>query len=297
MKIKTLMLATLVACAGCFQAGAVKHAGHVVMIGFDAWGSYSVPKADMPTIKMLMKKGAYTLEKRTVFPSDSYPNWASMFMGAGPEYHGWAQQRDTMCAVPRVVNEHGTFPTIFSAIRESMPDAVTACVYDWQGIGQITDTLAMNHHFLGPDDIYQDDVTADAIRYIKEAKPTFIAVCYDNPDYIGHRAGHDTPEYYEVLRQQDARAARIIKAVEEAGILDDTVFLITADHGGVGRGHGGYDLREIRTPFIIAGKGIKAMGEFQECMIQYDVAATIAYALGVKTPQCWVGRPMTQVFE
>ena len=45
----------------------------------------------MPTVKGLMAKGCYTLQKRTVLPSSSAVNWASMFMGAGPELHGYTQ--------------------------------------------------------------------------------------------------------------------------------------------------------------------------------------------------------------
>ena len=38
-------------------------------------------------------------------------------------------------------------------------------------------------------------------------------------------------------------------------------------------------------------------GEFEESMMQYDTAATIAYIFGLKQPQVWTGRPMTQVFK
>ena len=59
-------------------------AQHVVFIGLDGWGSYSVEKADMPNVKQLMNEGSYTLQKRTVLPSSSAVNWSSMFMGASP---------------------------------------------------------------------------------------------------------------------------------------------------------------------------------------------------------------------
>lgn len=64
-------------------------AKHVVLIGLDGWGAYSVPKAEIPTIKQMMADGAYTLEKRSALPSSSAINWSSMFMGAGPELHGY----------------------------------------------------------------------------------------------------------------------------------------------------------------------------------------------------------------
>ncbi|MDR3095345.1 MAG: alkaline phosphatase, partial [Bacteroidales bacterium] len=35
---------------------------------------------------------------------------------------------------------------------------------------------------------------------------------------------------------------------------------------------------------------------FEESMMQFDVAATIAYIFGLEQPQVWIGRPMKQVF-
>ena len=114
---------------------------------------------------------------------------------------------------------------------------------------------------------------------------------------MGHSAGHDTSEYYAKLAEIDGYLGRIIKAAEDAGIADETIFIVTADHGGIEKGHGGITLQEMRTPFIICGKNIKKGGEFPESMMQYDVASTIAYALGVEQPQVWTGRPMKQVFK
>ena len=82
------IMAVLLITIPCNAKGKAKH---VVLIGLDGWGAYSVPKADIPTIKQLMADGAYTLEKRSALPSSSAINWASMFMGAGPELHGYTQ--------------------------------------------------------------------------------------------------------------------------------------------------------------------------------------------------------------
>ena len=59
------ILAVLLVATPCNAKGKAKH---VVLIGLDGWGAYSVPKADIPTIKQLMADGAYTLEKRSTLP-------------------------------------------------------------------------------------------------------------------------------------------------------------------------------------------------------------------------------------
>lgn len=289
--------------AGCMiaaTAGAASpKAKHVIYIGLDGWGAYSVSKADMPAVKELMKKGCYTLKKRTVLPSSSAVNWASMFMGAGPELHGYTEWGSQTPELPsRVILKHNIFPTIFQIYRDANPDAEIGVLSEWGGIQFLVDTLSTSHHAVAPDyNKYPTALCEMAEKYIKEKKPALAAVVFDNPDHVGHVIGHDTPEYYAKLHEIDGYIARIVKAVEEAGMLDETIFIITSDHGGINKGHGGKTMLEMETPFIIAGKGIRQGGEFQESMVQYDVAATIAYIFGLQQPQVWTGRPMTQVFE
>ena len=274
-------------------------AKHVIYIGLDGWGAYSVSKADMPAVKELMEKGCYTLKKRTVLPSSSAVNWASMFMGAGPELHGYTEWGSQTPELPsRVILKHNIFPTIFQIYRDANPDAEIGVLSEWGGIQFLVDTLSTSHHAVAPDyNKYPTALCEMAEKYIKEKKPALAAVVFDNPDHVGHVIGHDTPEYYAKLHEIDGYIARIVKAVEEAGMLDETIFIITSDHGGINKGHGGKTMLEMETPFIIAGKGIRQGGEFQESMVQYDVAATIAYIFGLQQPQVWTGRPLTQVFE
>ena len=97
MKHKTFFVLFILSSFVCNVSCAAKwRAEHVILIGLDGWGAYSVPKADMPNVKKLMDAGSYTLENRCVLPSSSAVNWASMFMGAGPELHGfteWGSQK------------------------------------------------------------------------------------------------------------------------------------------------------------------------------------------------------------
>lgn len=274
-------------------------AKHLIYIGLDGWGAYSVLKADMPTVKLLMEKGCYTLEKRTVLPSSSAPNWASMFMGAGPELHGYTTWGAHTPELPsRVILKNNIFPTIFQIYHDAYPEAEIGVLYEWDGIKYLIDTLSVNYHINTPDyNQYPSALCEAAEKYIKTKKPSLAAICFDNPDHIGHQKGHDTHAYYEKLNEMDGYISRIVKSVEEAGIMDETIFIITSDHGGKGTEHGGITMEEMETPFIIAGKNVKAKGEFHESMMQYDVASTMAYILGVEQPQVWIGRVMKQFFK
>lgn len=148
----TLALSIMTALLITTPCNAKGKAKHVVLIGLDGWGAYSVPKADIPTIKQLMADGAYTLEKRSALPSSSAINWASMFMGAGPELHGYTQWGSKTPELPsRILNQHGIFPTIFQLLRDAQPKAEIGCLYEWDGIKYLVDTLTLSHYKQAPD--------------------------------------------------------------------------------------------------------------------------------------------------
>jgi len=253
----------------------------------------------MPNAKKLMEQGCYTLTKRSVLPSSSAVNWASMFMGAGPELHGYTEWGSKTPELPsKVVKKNNIFPTVFQLLRDANNNAKIACLYEWEGIKFLVDTISLNYHSLAPD--YKENPTAlcdMSVKYILEQKPNLMAVCFDNPDHVGHQDGHDTPAYYSKMKELDSYIGEIIKATEQAGIINETIFIVTSDHGGINKGHGGKTMEEMETPFIISGKGIKQGGIFNESMMQFDVASTIAYIFALEQPQVWIGRPMLSVFE
>lgn len=283
----------------CDAKGKVK-AKHVILIGLDGWGAYSLPKADMPNTKKLMEDGAYTLKKRSTLPSSSAVNWASMFMGAGPELHGYTDWGSKTPELPsRVLNQHGIFPTIFQLLRDDRPKAEIGCLHEWEGIKYLVDTLSLSYrHQVLDCNKTPKELGDKASAYIKEKHPDLLAICFDGPDHTGHTAGHDTPEYYEKLKELDSYIGQIVQAVKDAGMLDETIFILTSDHGGINKGHGGKTMQEMETPFIISGKNIKRGLRFDDIsMMQFDIASTIAYIFNLEQPQVWIGRPMKNVFK
>lgn len=297
MRLRQIFTALAAAVTLCAAAETPEH---VIFIGLDGWGAYSMPKADMPTVKKLMDEGAWTMKKRSVLPSSSAINWASIFMGVGTEGHGYTNWDSKTPEIPSIaLSEHGIFPTLFTVAREQMPDADLAAFYEWDGIGHLVDTLALTIYRNVPaiDGMDSAPITAAAAGYIKSNKPKILVVTYDNPDHVGHAAGHDTPEYYSVLNYIDTQIAQIVDAAKEAGILDSTLFVVTSDHGGTGKGHGGKSLLEMETPLILSGPGVKNAGELKSAIMQTDITPTIAKLLGLDAPQAWSGRPVEEAIK
>ncbi|MHC4713684.1 MAG: sulfatase [Planctomycetota bacterium] len=100
-----------------------------------------------------------------------------------------------------------------------------------------------------------------------------------------------TPDEMEIIRRLDAnydarlmymdeQFGRLIRGLQESGIGDDALVIITADHGESLGEHGEFlhsgsmYQTEIRVPLILAGKGIPAGGRIGAVVRNLDVLQT-----------------------
>ncbi|OPC53669.1 alkaline phosphatase [Elizabethkingia bruuniana] len=292
MRKSVLMLMSFFIALTVFAQQKVKH---VVLIGCDGFGAYALPEADMPNLKNLMKEGSWSLKARSVLPSSSAVNWASMIMGAGPTLHGYTEWNSAVPEIPSSdLTKEGMFPSIFSILKEQKPSLITALIYSWQGIDPLVQKGTTDIRIPAKDN--DDFCTESAVEVIKTKKPTLTFVHLDQPDGVGHNIGHRTPAYYEELKKVDARIGKIVQAVKDAGIANETVIIVTADHGGKDKGHGGKSLDEVLIPWVVYGKSVKKNQELKNTIITYDTGATIAWLLGLKAPESWRGPPVRQAF-
>ncbi|MDR2950941.1 MAG: alkaline phosphatase [Prevotella sp.] len=269
---------------------------HVVVIGCDGFGAYAYHKADMPNLKKLAENGSWSAKARTVLPSSSAVNWASILMGASPTLHGYTEWGSKTPEIPSVVtSQYGKFPSIYTILREQMPQSKTAVIYSWEGIEHLLEKDIIN---LVIPTKSNEDLTADTTAaIIKREKPTFTFIHFDEPDHTGHGAGHDMPEYYAMLKKVDERIGKIVQAVKDAGIEKETIIMVISDHGGIGKGHGKKSLQEVEIPIVISGPGIKKGYELKNVIIDYDYAPTIARMFGLKVPQAWRGQAIGEAFK
>lgn len=267
---------------------------HVIVFGLDGLSPDGIRHAKTPNFNRLMKAGAWSLHARGVMPTSSSPNWASMIMGAGPEQHGVTSndwETNLFTIAPIIVGPGNMFPTIFSLLREQKPNSVNVSFYDWDGFGRLFERRMVNvaENCKGP-----TNTVLRAIQQLQTQRPNLMFLQLDHVDHAGHTYGHGTPEYYDSVEVADQLLGQLIEALEKGGWWKDTIILITADHGGVKKGHGGATMAEIEIPWIIAGPGIVTGKEITHPVYTYDTAATLARIFEVKTPAAWIGRPVSE---
>ncbi|MDH3067866.1 alkaline phosphatase [Akkermansia sp. N21169] len=290
MNIKHVTMTVLaVLCLGSVSMAAPTP---VILIGVDGFSAemYNKYKKDLPNLTALEKSGASTTEMRSVLPSSSAINWKSMLSGSPTELHGFTKWGSKSPELPsREIGNYGQYPGIFGILRDQRPTAVTGCFYDWEGIKYLMEEDAISES----KNAKPDEIVKLTESFLKR-NPQFIFIHLDITDGAGHKYGWESKEYEEACKTADKVVGELVQAVKKSPMNGKMAIFFASDHGGKGKNHGGITLSEVRTPFIMAGPGIKRNEKITDSTMVYDITATIAKLLELKQPQVWTGRPIEQ---
>ena len=94
----------------------------------------------------------------------------------------------------------------------------------------------------------------------------------------------------EAIERADQLLGTILGTLEEAQIANETLVLVTADHGGAGSHHGAFNNENIRVPFLAKGPNVRKNFSISSYVRNMDTSPTALAALGVEAPDSWVGR-------
>ena len=268
---------------------------HVVIIGVDGGGAF-FKDTDTPRCDEIFKGQAVTYRSKTSYPTISAQCWGSLLHGVLPDFHGITNQIAKTTAYP----QDSPYPSIFRVVREANPDAVLASIVNWNAInkGIIEDNLG-----IVKDHGSDLEVSQKIVKYFTSNIPTLLFVQFDSGDSAGHSYGYGSDNHLAAISAIDALIGSVYDQLKMKGILDETLFIVTADHGGtptkedgsVGGNHGG-DTDAERYVFLgVAGKTV-ADGTIEGAETR-DIAAISAYALGLECPETWTGHVPSGVFQ
>jgi len=260
----------------------------VILIGIDGLGGQYIEKGDIPNLRKLMTEGSYTLKMENEMPTVSATNWFSMLSSSESTFHGikdWNGKPDFP----------DNFSTIFKTIKSQAPDSKVVTVFNWDGI----EPLILEKGVLVSDKRKQkaSEVEAAAIDFLKKEKPLFSFIYFVDVDESGHKSGWGKENYLRSLHEVDSSIGRILSTLNTEGMLNETLIIVSADHGGKRKSHGpdGSIYREI--PFIAFGPNIKPGNIIDEKVRIIDIVPTIAASLGVAPNWQWKGKVIQSIFQ
>ena len=268
---------------------------HVVIIGVDGAGAF-FKDTDTPRCDEIFKNQATTYRSKTSYPTISAQCWGSLLHGVLPEFHGLTNQIAKTSAYP----DDSPYPSIFRVVREAMPEATLASFVNWNAInkGIIEDNIS-----IVKDNGSDLEVVRKIVNYFTSNTPTLLFVQFDSCDSAGHSYGYGSETHLAQISAIDALIGSVYDQLRLAGILDETLFIVTADHGGTptkeggstGGNHGGNTDAERYVFLGVTGKTV-ANGTIEDAETR-DIAAIAAYALGLECPETWTGHVPSGVFQ
>ncbi|MDQ7848656.1 MAG: alkaline phosphatase [Armatimonadota bacterium] len=278
--IPALLLLLLVALQAA--PGLARQARAVVILSFDGMRADAL-QGVWPEV--LRRQAAASWSARTVLPSLTLPAHTSMVSGVGPEVHG-VRFNDWTPEMGRL-----TLPTIFTRVRAA-------------GGGVVVLLAKPKLRFLVPADLpaewlafpryRQAAVLELAAQRFRQERPALLFVHVADPDDAGHRRGWMSAPYLTVVGEVPLLVERFLEQLRAEGAWEQTLVLLTSDHGGHGVVHGSARPEDVTIPWIALGGLARAGVELTQQVMIYDTAATTLAALDLPVPPQWQGRPVRE---
>ena len=124
------------------------------------------------------------------------------------------------------------------------------------------------------EDLTDNEVGNKAIDCLKNKNPVLLFVQLEQTDEAGHEYGFGSPMHLKAISHADEIIGKIFEQVDE-----NTLFIVTTDHGGTQWGtHGGASVAERICIIAIHGKTVQKQAEIGEMELQ-DVAAVVLMRL------------------
>lgn len=291
MKKFTFTLTTLSIALGfvlgrAVPATAAPRAQHVFIVSFDGGKPEVMRRSPMPLTLQMARTGAATWQAQTVFPSITLVSHTSMLTGVGPAKHhilwnDWIPSRGLV-----------TVPTVFKLAHDN---GYTTAMFAGKPKFRHLNLPGSLDRFEIPS--YSCNVVARAAaKYIVEQQPNLCFIHFADSDGAGHEFGWGTPQQVKAFGDEDRALQTLRDAVKAAGIERDSVFILTADHGGHDKTHGSNRPEDMTIPWIAWGAGVKPNFTITAPVSTTDTSATALWLLDVPVPASFDGKPVESAF-
>lgn len=258
---------------------------HVIIISEDGLRPDALMRARGPVLTEVMKHAAYSLTATTIRHASTLPSHAAMLSGFDEEAHGitwntWRPGRGFILV-----------PTIFDAAEQAGEDS--AAFVGKQKLEHVIPPGSVG--LFSKPGFLCHAVSQAAAQYFVEKRPALEFVHFADPDEVGHHQGWMSDEQLAAIRGTDQCVANMIDAVHRAGADGQTLFILSADHGGHGKNHTGRIKEDRLIPWIAWGAGVRPH-EIEAPINTTDTAATALWALGLPRPISMEGHPIEEAF-
>ncbi|HEX9442770.1 MAG TPA: ectonucleotide pyrophosphatase/phosphodiesterase [Candidatus Binatia bacterium] len=322
-RLGTVFLLALFLCAAAVSArgaGPEPAVRRVIIVSVDGLlpASYTAPDAHglaVPTLREMVRSGAWSEGARSVFPTITYPAHTSIATGVNPGAHGIVSN---LVFDPLGKNQQGwrwyaediRAPALWgAALARDLTAALvwwpatvgaraTALVPEFWRAGAAEDLKlvralstpgildAVAARFPGfaagltPPAVRDEALTDIAVHLIESLKPHLLLLHLPRVDHEEHAAGPFSARANAATEVADREIARLIAAAKSAGVWDETALIVLSDHGFA------RIAKSVRPGVLLAKKGLVTVNQ-QNRLTDWKAALSVTGGSGyvyVKDP-------------
>ncbi|MGE6754126.1 alkaline phosphatase family protein [Rossellomorea sp. NPDC071047] len=240
---------------------------HLIVISFDCMSALDYPiLKGLPHFQELLSHGSFCKNVETIYPSVTYPCHATIVTGKYPNRHGvinntllqpgrvspdWHWHRSaikgttlydeakkarmTTAALLWPVTAKGdidyNMPEVFA--NRSWHNQILVSLFNGSPLYQLHMNRLFGHIRNGLNQPELDDfVLESAVETIKK-NPNLMLVHFTDLDTQRHYHGFSSEEAHAAIRRHDARLGKIIRALKENGIYEQSTIVALGDHSAL----------------------------------------------------------------
>jgi len=245
----------------------------------------------MPRVRGLCSAGCYTFWAETIPEAYTLPPHVSMLTGCSVAKHGVSWNHYIEESYPDV-------PTLFELAKKAGHS--TALVAGKMKFIALARPGTLDWQYLPSDEpVHDHEIAAEAEHILRDHRPGLLVVHLPDVDSVGHEFGWGSGEQLAAIERADSAVGLLLNVVNQLGLAESTLVIVTSDHGGAGKGHDENDPRSHFIPWIIAGPGLLQdfdLTRVLERPVQIqDMFATVCALVGIPPGDTFEGRPILEV--
>ncbi len=204
----------------------------IVIVSIDALHPDALTEKNAPLTMAFLEKGSLTRKGNSTTPPKTLIAHSAMLTGRGPQQGGMSSN-DWTTGDPTVEGE-----TIFHMAKKL--GYRIGFFYSKPKLGfLVNDAVDMA-------DLSPDDSISRGVRFLKAGGHDFVFIHVSGLDVVGPQHGWMSSEYLEELSYIDQYLEELYVSLAESGKY---LLILTSDHAGYGKSHGGTHPDEARLPF------------------------------------------------
>ena len=241
---------------------------HLIVISFDCLSALDVPLLrELPNFQNYFRNSSGCINVETIYPSVTYPCHATIVTGNLPNRHGivnntfvqpgsispdWYWRRDyiqgttlydeakkagmktaaLLWPVTARADIDYNLPEIFA--NRPWHHQIPVSLMNGSPLFQLQMNSKFGHIRNGLSQPELDDfVLESAVETIKTKKPGLMLIHFADLDSMRHIYGFSSEESKAAIHRHDKRLGRIMEAIDEAGITDNSTIAILGDHSAL----------------------------------------------------------------